>query len=1015
MKRTLLTLVLLSFLTIAFAGNSPYPIIFVHGLGDSDICFHDFMYWLNSKYGNDPEDIKVFDAILNADNSNDSAVLANDVRYTPFVVQEDNEVYAIYPGKRMFSWSVDDYSLYWIGESNVFAINFDSQRISGTLGQVCDLSNEAALHKQGYALGKMIQQVLNYTGAEKVILVGHSMGGLAIREYLQRAENGIYTNSHPWWVNPTDTENGHKVARVVTLGSPHGGSNLLELQLRLPNMLSEGVRDLRIGHNFPGAEDILNPYLYTGSEELWDAAFTFPNHYNYDINCNGSEIDIIDGINVGNGESEPSITMHLPENILYTYITVDADFTDGDGVVEETRQWLHDSDNEIKPVGISDRVSYFKLGYNWATRWQAHTSEPEDTLFIIMGMDEPDTGSFAYQVESNKWYSGFITYQPNGSTMDIDFYKMEIASPSIITCEIWTNQTGLHHAYFTDEDFIIVHDPVILSEGQNIITFDVSQGPIYIKLVGDAYGDFIEGNESTDDAYDFYITTSTISMTADFHASPVAGNINTTFHFYDDSVAQNTSITTWQWDFNGDGEVESTEQNPQWTYDNPGIYNVILRVTDGSGAPGNDGIHADYEMKLNYITVNGLPSSDESEIIWVEYFIDTDPGFFNGTPLYMIPASDVTINANINIGNLSEGLHRLYVRAYDDSSRWGLPQCKPFIVQSTSPQVPLPDVTQMEYFIDDEVNPGNGNSITFTPGADVTSNTDVQLSGLSDGLHRLYVRARNANGRWGLPQCKPFIVQQTSPQTPLPNIVQMEYFFDYNVGPGGGIDIAIPASQDVTTTASVSLGYMDEGLHRMYVRAKDEHGRWGLPQCKPFIVQQTSPQTPLPTITQLEYFYDTDPGMGQGSIIDVIPSVDDVTVNASLLVDQLTLGDHRLYFRAKDSLNRWGLPQSMDFQLVILPDTPPNVEIDYAGGILSISWDPVTDVTGYKVYASDNPSTDFTDVTSTGSIVSASRITWSTSNVTPGKRFYYVKSYNQDARDGDITLKERKNINKLHK
>ncbi|MEZ4821564.1 MAG: hypothetical protein R2942_03775 [Ignavibacteria bacterium] len=45
--------------------------------------------------------------------------------------------------------------------------------------------------KRGYALRIMIDSVLRSNGCFKVILLGHSMGGLAIREYLQRKENGI--------------------------------------------------------------------------------------------------------------------------------------------------------------------------------------------------------------------------------------------------------------------------------------------------------------------------------------------------------------------------------------------------------------------------------------------------------------------------------------------------------------------------------------------------------------------------------------------------------------------------------------------------------------------------------------------------------------------------------------------------------------------------------------------------------------------------------------------------------
>ena len=62
-----------------------------------------------------------------------------------------------------------------------------------------------------------------------------------------------------------------------------------------------------------------------------------------------------------------------------------------------------------------------------------------------------------------------------------------------------------------------------------------------------------------------------------------------------------TDLTTnnansWEWDFNGDGIVDSNEQNPSHTYEIPGSYTVILRAANGTF--GND-----TETKTGYITV----------------------------------------------------------------------------------------------------------------------------------------------------------------------------------------------------------------------------------------------------------------------------------------------------------------------------------------------------------------------------------------------------------------------------
>ena len=57
-----------------------------------------------------------------------------------------------------------------------------------------NLSNQSAIAKQGLALRNVIIYVMQLTGRDKVILMGHSMGGLAAREYLQNPSNWVDTN-----------------------------------------------------------------------------------------------------------------------------------------------------------------------------------------------------------------------------------------------------------------------------------------------------------------------------------------------------------------------------------------------------------------------------------------------------------------------------------------------------------------------------------------------------------------------------------------------------------------------------------------------------------------------------------------------------------------------------------------------------------------------------------------------------------------------------------------------------
>ncbi len=59
------------------------------------------------------------------------------------------------------------------------------------------------------------------------------------------------------------------------------------------------------------------------------------------------------------------------------------------------------------------------------------------------------------------------------------------------------------------------------------------------------------------------------------------GPANLTVNFTDNSLPQG-GIEGWEWDFDGDGTFDSTEQNPTYTYTEPGVYDVILKIFNGT-------------------------------------------------------------------------------------------------------------------------------------------------------------------------------------------------------------------------------------------------------------------------------------------------------------------------------------------------------------------------------------------------------------------------------------------------
>jgi hypothetical protein len=85
---------------------------------------------------------------------------------------------------------------------------------------------------------------------------------------------------------------------------------------------------------------------------------------------------------------------------------------------------------------------------------------------------------------------------------------------------------------------------------------------------------------------------------ADFSADPVRGTTPLTVRFTDLS---SNSPTSYAWDFNGDTITDSTEEDPVFTYTDPGVYSVALTVrsTGGSDTISKKGhILAEYPVTI---------------------------------------------------------------------------------------------------------------------------------------------------------------------------------------------------------------------------------------------------------------------------------------------------------------------------------------------------------------------------------------------------------------------------------
>jgi polyhydroxybutyrate depolymerase len=141
--------------------------------------------------------------------------------------------------------------------------------------------------------------------------------------------------------------------------------------------------------------------------------------------------------------------------------------------------------------------------------------------------------------------------------------------------DIWIGINGCNPVPDTiyNEDGVIGRKWAAVSNNADVILYTLPSGghdwPVNLISATDVMWDFFLSHPLLSDDPSPY-----------FQAGPKRGNAPLTVQFTDRSSSHDP-ITEWAWDFNLDGNIESSEQSPTWTFIEPGIYSVSLEVTNG--------------------------------------------------------------------------------------------------------------------------------------------------------------------------------------------------------------------------------------------------------------------------------------------------------------------------------------------------------------------------------------------------------------------------------------------------
>ncbi len=288
--------------------------------------------------------------------------------------------------------------------------------------------------------------------------------------------------------------------------------------------------------------------------------------------------------------------------------------------------------------------------------------------------------------------------------------------------------------------------------------------------------------------------------------------------------------------------IISKDINIPMTNVSDGFHTLYFRVKDNQNVWSLTHTISFYKYSLSNNTIN-------KTITKLEYFVDFDPGFGNGTSISTSNDTLISKDFVVPMTNIGNGFHTLYLRAMDNQNNWSLTHTMPFCKISHSNAINQ-NITKIEYFVD--IDPGfdNGTEVLTNNEINISSDFVIPMTNTVNGFHTLYIRAMDNLNLWSLTHTIPFY-KISNANGLNKSITKLEYFIDTDPGFDNGIAVTVNPDSNISKDFIANLTGLTNSFHTFYVRAKDNENNWSLTQIDTFRICIPPQQTSKPTGTTM--------------------------------------------------------------------------------------------------------------------------------------------------------------------
>ncbi len=305
-----------------------------------------------------------------------------------------------------------------------------------------------------------------------------------------------------------------------------------------------------------------------------------------------------------------------------------------------------------------------------------------------------------------------------------------------------------------------------------------------------------------------------------------------------------------------------------------------------------------------YITHTGaIYNNAVQSIDAYEYWVDADTTThqrLNRKFVAVSPQQQLNLNKELEVKNLSLGLHTLHIRFRNKySKKWsGVFSSK--VANKGNASTEIQKITAIQYWYDKNFTDNKIKTFTATDILDVTELFEVPK--LPIGLHTVNMRFRDKRNTWSAVFTQEINVPYKSFDPAAKKIDAYEYWYDKDLTKKELVELTTPV-ETLDLNTQLKAENLTLGVHQFNIRFRDNRAQtWGAVYSTK-VINRGNASTEPQKITAVQYWYDKD--FVHNKVKTFAPT-DTLKMDELFDVPNLSIGMHTVNMRFKDERNAWG-------------------------------------------------------------------------------------------------------------